>query len=200
MVVVSVKTRKSHIVLASASPWRAQLLAQLRISFEPFPVGIDEARLSSEAAEDYVARLALDKARAARRRKQADAAVLAADTVIALDGELMGKPADRADAKRMLTTLSGASHRVLTGVALVTGEGVDAGLDDSRVRFTGLDETRVERYLDTGEYRGKAGAYAIQGRAAAFVERLEGSYSGVMGLPLFVVARLLTRRGLLEAT
>ncbi len=188
--------RNSHIILASASPRRARLLEQLHVAYECFPVETDETRMPSEAAEDYVVRLARDKARAARRLKGPGAAVLAADTTVALGDEILGKPRDRADAAAMLATLSGTTHRVLTGVALLTDAATDVRCDVSTVRFSGLDDERIERYLDTGEYQDKAGAYAIQGRAAAFIERLEGSYSGVMGLPLCVVARMLERAGL----
>ena len=189
---------KSHIILASASPRRVQLLAQLGIACECLPVEINETWRPPETAEVYVARLASDKALEAKRCKGAGAVVLAADTAVTFDGEIMGKPADRADAARMLAALSGATHQVFTGVALVTDEGEDICLDCSLVRFAPLDDEQIGRYLDTGEYCDKAGAYAIQGCAAAFIERLEGSYSGVMGLPLFVVWQMLARYGLLE--
>ncbi len=192
-------SRKPHIVLASASPQRARLLEQLHIAYERFPAGIDEARMPAETAEDYVVRLARCKAREARRLKGPGAAVLAADTTVALGSEILGKPHGRDEAAAMLAALSGATHRVLTGVALATDEGEDVRLDCSTVKFADLGGGRIERYLDTGEYRDKAGAYAIQGCAAAFIERLEGSYSGVMGLPLFVVAQMLAHRGLPEA-
>ncbi len=192
--------RGLHIILASSSSRRAQLLEQLHIAYECCSVGIDEARMPSEAAEDYVVRLARGKAHAARHLKSTGAPVLAADTTVVLGGEILGKPTGRDDAARMLTALSGATHRVLTGVALLTDAAEDARLDCSTVKFADIDGGQIERYLDTGEYRDKAGAYAVQGRAAAFIERLEGSYSGVMGLPLFVVAQMLERRGLRGAT
>ncbi len=192
--------RTPKVILASASPRRVQLLEQLGVVCESAPVGIDETRVSAEAPEDYVVRLARCKAREAKRLKEASLPVLAADTAVVLDGEVFGKPAGRSAAAKMLAALSGRMHRVLTGVALLHGGDEDVRLDCSDVKFAELGAGRIEAYLDTGEYRDKAGAYAIQGRAAAFVERLEGSYSGVMGLPLFVVSRMFERVGLLEVS
>lgn len=190
--------RTPGVILASASPRRVRLLEQLGVACEPAAVGIDETRAPSEAPEDYVVRLACRKAREAARLRGTALPVLAADTAVVLGDEVFGKPAGRAEAARMLAALSGGTHRVLTGVALLSDGGEDARLDCSEVTFAELGAERIEAYLDTGEYRDKAGAYAIQGRAAAFIERLEGSYSGVMGLPLFVVSRMLERNGLLE--
>ncbi len=190
--------RTPKVVLASASPRRVRLLEQLGVAYESAPVGIDETRAPSEAPEDYVVRLARCKAREAVRLRGTGLPVLAADTAVVLDGEVFGKPAGRAGAAKMLAALSGRTHRVLTGVALLNGGEEDVCLDCSDVKFAEIGAECIETYLDTGEYRDKAGAYAIQGRAAAFIERLEGSYSGVMGLPLFVVSRMLERGGLTE--
>ena len=188
-----------RIVLASTSARRAQLLDQLGVAYRCVGVAVDESCQPPESAGHYVARLAGAKALSACRQLRDQAApVLAADTAVALDGDILGKPAGQAEAKRMLTRLSGRVHQVFTAVALFTGTARDVRVDCSSVQFTAMSDGDIERYLATGEYRGKAGAYAIQGIAAAFIERLEGSYSGVMGLPLFVVARLLRDNGLLQ--
>ena len=188
-----------RIVLASASVRRAQLLDQLGIAYRCLAVVVDESHRPPESVDRYVARLARAKASSARRQLRGqETPVLAADTVVALDGDILGKPAGRADAKRMLTRLSGKVHRVFTAVALFTGEIEDVRVDCSTVKFTAMSDGDIESYLATGEYRDKAGAYAVQGVAAAFIERLEGSYSGVMGLPLFTVARLFKDSGLLQ--
>ena len=188
-----------HIILASVSPRRAQLLEQLHVTYEVFPVDIDEAHRPPEVVEDYVARLARCKAQSAHKQmKGRSVPVLAADTAISLDGEIMGKPTDRKDAARMLASLSGKLHKVLTGVVLLTDVGEDIRVDCSTVKFADIGLDEIEAYLDIGEHQNKAGAYAIQGYAAVFIERLEGSYSGVMGLPLFVVAQMLKRSVLLR--
>lgn len=184
-----------RIYLASTSPRRRELLAQLGIGFVPLDVTVDETPLPDEHPAAYVSRLALAKARAgwqvpARRH---DWPVLGADTTVVVDGTLLGKPRDRADGLAMLARLSGRSHQVLSAVALVQGAHEAVRQQVSTVRFRTLDSAECQAYWATGEPADKAGGYAIQGRAAAFIADLQGSYSGVMGLPLFETAELLRR-------
>jgi septum formation protein len=181
------------IHLASQSPRRRELLDQLCLPFHPLPVAVDESPLhDDEAPEVLVLRLALAKARAgwAQIREQWPLPVLAADTVVVCSGRVLGKPHDADQAAAMLRALSGASHKVLTGVALVDDRQASR-LSVSTVTLRALREQDIRAYLRTDEPWDKAGAYAIQGLAAAFVEHLDGSYSGVMGLPLFEVSGLL---------
>jgi len=192
--------------LASQSPRRQELLHQVGVAFRllaPAPEEDAESLEQPQAGESptqYVERVVLAKAAAARARLIArggpDAPILVADTTVASGGTLLGKPADDADARRMLALLSGRSHRVLTAVAVLRGARVLRATSVSRVRFARLSPQRIAAYVDTGEPAGKAGAYAIQGRAAAFVRRIEGSYSGIMGLPLHETTMLLRRAGL----
>ncbi|MBU0499986.1 MAG: septum formation inhibitor Maf [Gammaproteobacteria bacterium] len=184
------------IYLASGSPRRRALLNQIRIPHALVDVLIDETPLPSESAEGFVIRMALEKARAAADKlPHRDLPVLAADTDVVLEGQILGKPADEADALQMLRRLGGRSHRVLSAVALIW-KGERVRISESRVRFRPLDEAEIQAYWRTGEPADKAGAYGIQGMAAAFIEHLEGSYSGVMGLPLFETAELLREAGL----
>ena len=183
-----------QLVLASTSPRRRELLAQLDVPFEVLAVAVDERPLPAELAADHVCRLALAKARAGSARLGPQACVLGADTVVALDGEIFGKPADRDDAAAMLRRLSGRTHAVLSAVARVQAGAHLVRLSESQVTFRTLSAAEIVAYCDTGEPLDKAGAYAIQGRAAAFIRHLEGSYSGVMGLPLFETAELLMHR------
>lgn len=187
------------LILASASPRRSALLRQLGVPHVVRAADIDEQRLPGEAVEDCVLRLARAKAAAARDALSAPecaaACVLGADTAVVLDDEMLGKPHTREPALAMLRRLSGREHRVLTGIALWSPSGCEVALSQSTVRFRALDEPECERYWQSGEPRDKAGAYAIQGRAAAFIAGLQGSYSGVMGLPLYETARLLQRAG-----
>lgn len=179
------------IILASASPRRRELLDQIGVSYRLQPVDIDESPHPRESVEALVLRLALEKARAAAQTTQEALPVLGADTLVTLGGAVMGKPADRDAALGMLAQLSGRKHDVFTAVALV-GAGREAWrINHSRVRFRELTTAECEAYWTTGEPLGKAGGYAIQGRAAMFIERLEGSYSSVMGLPLYETAELL---------
>jgi len=181
------------IYLASESPRRRQLLEQIGVPFEPVQQDVEETMEQGESPEVFVLRLALDKARAglanvdpARRLP-----VLGADTVVVLDDRAMGKPEDQADGEEMLASLSGVSHRVLTGVALVDGEREATRISVNTVTLREISAAERAAYWRSGEPRGKAGGYAIQGRGAVFVEHLEGSYSGVMGLPLFETADML---------
>ncbi len=185
------------LYLASRSPRRLALLAQLGLTPQVLELDLDETRLPGETPEAYVRRLALAKAELGYRGLAAGAQgpVLGADTAVVLGDQVLGKPRDRAEALTMLLSLAGREHRVLTGVALVDG-GSRYRLSVSRVRFRPLSEAEARAYWDTGEPADKAGGYGIQGLGALFVQELSGSYSGVMGLPLFEVAQLLAEAGL----
>jgi septum formation protein len=185
------------LYLASASPRRRELLEQIGVAFELKPVAVDESRQPNEAARDYVLRLARAKAEAAWAlvASAKPGPVLAADTAVVADGSILGKPRDRADALAMLEQLSARTHDVLTAVALRSAHGIDTRVNVSRVTLRAVHADEAERYWRTGEPCDKAGAYAIQGYAAVFIAALEGSYSGVMGLPLFETAGLLTQAG-----
>ncbi|MBK8161846.1 MAG: septum formation inhibitor Maf [Gammaproteobacteria bacterium] len=184
------------VLLASTSPRRRELLAQIGVPFEVVAVEVDEGLRADEAPEDYVVRLALEKARAgAAAAGRPDARLaLGADTVVVLDGDVLLKPSGRAEALAMLARLSGRTHRVLSGVA-VAGRRELTRLSESRVTFRTIDAREREAYWETGEPADKAGAYAIQGVGAVFVTRLEGSYSGVVGLPLGETAEMLALCG-----
>ncbi|MEW9623637.1 Maf family protein [Rhodanobacter geophilus] len=183
--------------LASQSPRRRELLTQLGVAFRVVDVDVPELRAAQESPLEYVSRVARDKARAGlvALAGGADAQVLGADTEVVLDDEVFGKPRDASDAAAMLRRLSARTHAVVSVVWLVDARGERSASSVSRVRFAELDEAAIAAYVATGESFGKAGAYAIQGRGAALVEHLEGSYSGVMGLPLFETARLLREGG-----
>ena len=186
--------------LASQSPRRRELLIQLGMDFRVVDVDVPEVRAPQETPRDYVSRVARDKARTglaalAGVADAADAVVLGADTEVVLDDEVFGKPRDADDAKAMLRRLSGRTHAVISAVWRVDAHGERSACCVSQVRFAVLDAAAIAAYVATGESFGKAGAYAIQGRGAALVEHLEGSYSGVMGLPLFETARLLREAG-----
>jgi len=182
------------IVLASASLRRSQLLTQIGVRHECFAADLDEEPLPGEAPADYVQRLARDKARAAPGGR-ADRPVLAADTTVVQDGRIYGKPSNEQECVAMLMALSGRSHEVMTAIALADGASLRAAMNVSRVTFRALDEQECRRYWATGEAAGKAGAYAVQGLAAVFISRIEGSFSCVMGLPLFETAALLDAAG-----
>jgi septum formation protein len=189
--------KKDFVYLASASPRRSELLRQIGVPFEVRPADIKEELLTGELPEAYVLRLAAAKAEAvwtalpqAERRP-----VLAADTAVVLDDEVLGKPGDKAAAVQMLERLSGRAHRVLTAVALYGGTGLETRLSQSEVRFRATTAAERLAYCATGEPFDKAGGYGIQGHAAVFVEELRGSYSAVVGLPLFETAALLARCG-----
>jgi septum formation protein len=183
--------------LASQSPRRRQLLQQLGADFRVLDVEVAEQRAAGELPQDYVSRVARDKARVglASLGETADAVVLGADTEVVLDDEVFGKPQHAADAAAMLRRLSGRVHAVISVVWLVDASQEASVACVSQVRFAPLDESTIADYVATGEPFGKAGAYAIQGRGATLIEHLEGSYSGVMGLPLFETAQLLRRFG-----
>ncbi len=187
------------LYLASQSPRRKQLLEQLGVAFELLHVGVPEVRAAGETPEDYVNRVARAKAMAGLdsiRARDPNALVLGADTEVVLDDRVFGKPRDIEDAMEMLRALSGRTHRVISVVwCVASGRKEASARSISEVRFAILSNREVENYVVTGEPSGKAGAYAIQGRGAAFVEHLSGSYSGVMGLPLFETAQLLRQFG-----
>lgn len=195
----------SFIYLASQSPRRAQLLGQLGVRHELLLAGPEEDAealehvRTGESPTAYVQRvtaLKLDAAVARHRRLGLPPApVLCADTTVAFGRTILGKPEDAQDAQRMLALLSGRAHRVLTAVALQHGRRRHAALSVSRVRFAAVEKRRIAAYVASGEPDGKAGAYAIQGRAAAFVEHISGSHSGIMGLPMFETAQLLRQAG-----
>ena len=197
------------IYLASRSPRRRELLQQMGVKFEPLlfregarrDPGTSEDPLPGESPDDYVRRVARMKAEAGwervlLRRGLQRKPVLSADTTVALANEILGKPVDRADAQRILSLLSGTQHRVLTAVALRFEDDFRMVVSESLVTFEPLEDARIDAYIASGESWDKAGAYAIQGRAGVFVSRLEGSYTGVMGLPLCETARLLRESGL----
>jgi septum formation protein len=185
------------IYLASQSPRRRELLTQIGVRFQVLPVDVHEAPDAGESAQDYVRRVALDKARAgaASPQRRLDRPVLGSDTEVVVDGEVQGKPRDAEHGLAMLARLSGRSHQVLSAVALVRDGREEVVLSASTVYFRPLSDTEIRAYWATGEPADKAGGYAIQGRAAVFVERLEGSFSGVMGLPLYETAMLLKQFG-----
>ena len=187
------------IYLASRSPRRAELMSQIGVEFLLHDIDIDESRLPAESAIDYVCRIATSKARIAAAEIaserlagwQESGVVLAADTTIALDDDIIGKPADRDQCRCILERLSARRHLVLTAVALATEENITFRLTQNLVSFRSLSAQEIESYCATEEPMDKAGAYAIQGKAALFIDHLEGSYSAVMGLPLFETAELL---------
>jgi septum formation protein len=184
------------IYLASLSPRRRELLTQIQLDYQQIAVTVDETRHSQESPSDYVNRLALAKARAGRSMVPITEPVLGADTIVVCGEQLFGKPSNEDDARQMLRQLSGRSHQVMTAVALLTETQEKQRLNVSKVYFRPLSQTDIETYIATGESLDKAGSYAIQGRASIFIERLEGSYSGVMGLPLYETATLLAEIGL----
>jgi septum formation protein len=180
------------LVLASGSPRRAELLRQAGIKFEVIPADIDESRREMEVPESYVRRMASEKALEGRRLTGSQRPVLGADTAVVFNGEIFGKPKTSTDAFVMLTRLSGCTHEVLSAVALVSVDGVmECELNLSHVHFAGMPPHWIRQYCAGDEPMDKAGAYAIQGSAAVWINRLEGSYSGVMGLPLFETCSLL---------
>jgi septum formation protein len=187
------------VYLASASPRRRQLLSQIGVNFQVLSVDIDESIAAVEAPERYVLRVAEAKAVAGLAHRAAargpEAPVLGADTAVVTGGAILGKPADRADAERMLGLLSAGTHEVLTAVALAIDGGIMSRLSRSEVTFREITRAEARDYWNTGESRDKAGGYAIQGYGAVFVAALRGSYSGVMGLPLYETAQMLRSAG-----
>jgi len=185
---------ESPVVLASSSPRRRQLLEMLHIPFEVDASGIDEVVRPGEAAQDYVVRVAREKAEFVSARRPG-AVVLAADTEVVLDGEVFGKPADSAGAVAMLGRLQGRTHQVVTAVVVASDGRIEHALDVSLVTIRPADPATLAAYVATGEPLDKAGAYAIQGQGGVLIERIEGDVFGVMGLPLRLAVDLLTRFG-----
>ena len=185
-----------RLILASASPRRAELLAQLGVCFNVLPQAIDETPQNGERATELSLRLACAKAQSALENAgDAGVLVLGSDTVVSVDDMLLGKPISVEDEVRMLVQLSGRVHRVCTAVSLASTDYSASLLCETKVRFRQITESEARAYWNTGEAEGKAGGYAIQGFGAAFVESISGSYSGVMGLPLFETAALLVKLG-----
>lgn len=184
------------IILASGSPRRAELLQQIGVEFEIVPADIDETPAPNELAADYVQRMAREKALAVAKEFP-NQVVLAADTSVIVDGEIWGKPLDRQHAKVMLAGLSGRSHQVLTALAVFYGGDVALQLNVTDVSFATLTAEQIDSYVASGDADDKAGAYGIQGAAGCFVKHLNGSYSGVMGLPLYETAVLLGKAGIM---
>lgn len=187
---------QSKIILASASPRRAELLRAAGINFDIRVANVDETPLSNEWPHDYVLRLAQDKATAVANLSGADAIILGADTTVVYNNEILGKPIDNADARQMLSKLSGDWHEVITGVCLRRAGQVLAEAEITRVKFAPLSQAEIEWYVATQEPHDKAGSYAIQGYGSRFIERIEGNYSNVVGLPVQLVYRMLSQLGI----
>ena len=185
------------IYLASASPRRRELLTQIGVRFGLLKVTVPEVPAAGETPQDFVTRVALEKARAGKQLLSSNDKhpVLGADTAVVVDNCILGKPTDRQEALSMLTRLSGCTHQVISAVAIVANREI-VQLNVSKVTFRNLSNQEIEAYWESGECHDKAGAYAIQGRAAIFIQDLQGSYSGVMGLPLYETAGLLQQFGI----
>lgn len=190
---------KPPIILASSSPRRRELLNQVGMAYRVIVADIDESIRPGEDAGEYVCRMAREKALEVHQRDGVTVAVLGADTAVVVNGLVLGKPVDREDAIRMLESLSGRTHEVWSAVALVSpGGGLRQRLNITRVTFSELDRAWIESYCDSGEPMDKAGAYGVQGIAAQKISHMEGSYSGVMGLPLHETAEILQAAGVLN--
>jgi septum formation protein len=183
-----------RIVLASQSPRRAELIGRLGLQFDTVPADIDETPFEGEAPEAHAERLAREKAQAVAA-VHPDALVVGSDTIVVIDGDILGKPRDTAQAVEMLLRLAGREHEVCTGIAVVRGGRVESGLERVRVRFRALDRRACEEYVATGEPMDKAGAYGIQGFGSAIVEGVDGDYFAVMGLPVVGMLALIERFG-----
>ncbi len=183
------------IYLASGSPRRRELLAQIGVNFTILKIDVDESIQDHELAEAYVKRVAVDKAQAGlaliKQQNLLVRPVLAADTAVIVDNKILGKPADNQQARVFLQKLSGRQHQVVSCVAVATDKNISVRSQLSQVRFAKLSDTEIDWYVSTGEGRDKAGSYAVQGLAAQFIVHIDGSYSGIMGLPLFETRQLL---------
>jgi septum formation protein len=182
-----------RVILASQSPRRRELLALIGIAHEVRPADIDESYLPGEVPRQHAERLARGKASAI---DAPDAVVIGSDTIVVVDGDVLGKPRDRAHAAQMLRRLSGRSHIVMTGVAVSAGGRIASGVEETGVTFRALDDDEIQRYIETGEPMDKAGAYGIQGYGATIVSRVDGDYFAVMGLALNLLVRLCRELGL----
>ncbi|MBT8049393.1 MAG: septum formation inhibitor Maf [Xanthomonadales bacterium] len=187
-------SEQPQIVLASASPRRRELLCQIGVEFRVVAADIEEIPLQHEKPTDFVLRMAREKALAVMRAEGNELPVLGSDTAVILDGRILGKPADRRQAREMLGGLSGRTHQVFSAVVVAeSAEKIHQALNISKVTFAALDPEWIESYIDTGDPMDKAGAYGVQGKAAEKISRIEGSFYGVMGLPLYETAQLLQR-------
>lgn len=185
-----------RVILASASPRRRELLALVGIEHEVVPANIDESYQQGETPRQHAERLARGKASALQGKVDGDALIIGSDTIVVVDGDVLGKPTDRAHAEAMLRRLSGRSHTVMTGVAVRWREQLVSDLVEVDVSFRLLSDDDIARYVDTGEPMDKAGAYGIQGYGATIVDRVDGDYFAVMGLPLNRLVRLIESLGL----
>lgn len=185
-----------NIILASGSPRRKEMLENFGLCFSTISVDIDEGLLPEESPRDAVRRLARLKADAAIQRLNGDSLVIAADTIVVLDGQVMGKPLDEEDARHKLSRLSGRSHEVITAVCVGTGEECELEDETTRVYFRPLSEEEIRAYIASGEPADKAGAYGIQGRGGLLVDRIEGCYFNVVGLPLSRLYLMLKKHGI----
>ena len=184
-----------QITLASASPRRRELLDQIQVTYQVLPVDIDESYIEGETAEQFVTRLALEKAQAGFKLLSQRPA-LGSDTIVVCEQQILGKPENRQHGFTMLKRLSGKTHKVMTAVAICNGSVEYCKLSCSEVEFTELSQQQIEAYWETGEPRDKAGGYGIQGIAAQFIKNIKGSYSGIMGLPLYETTELLKLTGI----
>lgn len=185
----------AELILASASPRRAELLTQMGIAFSVCPADVDETVADGETPAAYVERLARVKARAVAVTPESREVVLGSDTTVVLDGRILGKPASHEEAEAMLNRLSGNTHQVLTGIAVVAGDRCESAVVTTEVTFRALSASEIRAYVASGEPMDKAGGYGIQGLGGVFVAHLNGSYSAVVGLPLYETARLLSEVG-----
>ena len=191
-------SEKAQVVLASASPRRRELLRQIGVVFRAVPAQIEEVPLEGESPSAFVQRMAREKAVEVMQIEGDGLPVLGSDTAVIVDGLILGKPSDRQNAGAMLRSLSGRTHEVLSAVAVaVNSAEIHESLNCSQVTFAELEPEWIESYIDTGDPMDKAGAYGVQGKAAEKISRIEGSFYGVMGLPLFETAQLLRRAGVL---
>lgn len=194
------KTQSPSIYLASRSPRRAELLQQMGVLFTVVPADIDETPHAMEQSDAYVKRLAIEKAKAGYalvlQKAWFEMPVLAADTTVSIDGEILGKPQDDEDAYRMLSLMSGRWHEVHTGIAVAQAGHLAMEISSTMVQMDDLSDALIRAYIATGEPKDKAGAYGIQGIAGSLIKRIEGSYSGVMGLPVYETAKLLKHAGI----
>ena len=180
------------IILASASPRRGALLEQIGIAYQSYPVDIDESPHQGESAKTLVQRLAVEKAQAAYQQLKTDLPILGSDTLGLLDGDILVKPRNFEHARSMLRSMSGTTHTIMTAIAIMHQGKLKTALNTNKVTFCSITDEQIKTYWETGEPQDKAGAYAIQGKGAIFVKHIEGSYSGIMGLPLYDVDRLLS--------
>ena len=186
---------KPQLILASSSPRRRELLDQIQVSYKALPVNIDESHIPDETAEQFVKRLAIEKAEAGYKQNP-HCVALGSDTIVVIGSKILGKPENKAHGIEILSLLSGSTHQVMTAVAVHSSEYRACVMSVSEVEFAELTEQQIEAYWATGEPVDKAGAYGVQGIAAQFIKKISGSYSGIMGLPLFETAQLLEKSGI----